>query len=418
MVRKHAAGTAFAGAIVGFSGLALAQTPATAPVPAATASAPTAAAPAAPAAPASVTLPVPGMGPSLAFQSVPYSLDVGPLGKWYVDGVLSGLGLVQSNAVASDKTGVADISNGQVIVQKIDGLIQFYAQVGAYSIPDLGTPYSHLTDAENSLNNFFSAVPQAFLKIVPTDSFSIQAGKLPTLIGSEYTFSFENVDIERGLLWNQEPAVSRGVQANYTQGPLTFSVSLNDGYYSNRYNWLSGSVTWAINPTNTLVFAAAGNAGTTGPIQGSFATPTAQNNSSIYNVIYTYNNAPLTITPYVQFSHVAKNESIGIFKEADTYSGAVIANYVITPMFALGGRVEYIKTSGSKSDLNGTNLLYGPGSGAFSLTVTPTFTYNRFFARADVSVVAIQDLTEGDGFGSSGTEKTQVRGLLETGIIF
>ena len=60
-------------------------------------------------------------------------------------------------------------------------------------------------------------MPQAFLKIVPTDNFSIQAGKLPTLIGAEYTFSFENFNIERGLLWNQEPAVSRGVQANYTR---------------------------------------------------------------------------------------------------------------------------------------------------------------------------------------------------------
>lgn len=357
------------------------------------------------------------MGPSLAFQSIPYSIDVGPLGKWYVDGVLSGLGLVQNNAVASDKTGLADLSNGQIFLQKIDGVVQFYVQAGAYAIPDLGTPYSHLTDSANALNNFFSAVPQAFLKIVPTDSFSIEAGKLPTLIGAEYTFSFENVDIERGLLWNQEPAVSRGVQANYVKGPLAFSVSLTDGYYSNRYNWVTGSATWTINPTNTLVFAAGGNVSSTGPVPGD-TTPTAQNNSSIYNIIYTYNNAPLTITPYVQYSRISKNESIGILKSASTYSGAVIANYVITPMFALGGRAEYIKTSGSRSDVAGTNLLYGPGSGAFSLTVTPTFTYKQFFARADVSVVSITDLTDGDGFGSSGTDKTQVRGLLETGVIF
>jgi len=30
------------------------------------------------------------------------------------------------------------------------------------------------------------------------------AAKLPTLIGAEYTFTFENMNIERGLLWNQE----------------------------------------------------------------------------------------------------------------------------------------------------------------------------------------------------------------------
>lgn len=409
MVRTRA-GIVFAGAMMCAAGVADAQTPAT-PAPAATPPAS-----AAPATPATVTLPVPGMAGSLAFASPPFSLDTGVLGKWYVDGVLSGLGLVQSHAVASDKTGLADISNGQVFIQKIDGVVQFYAQVGAYSIPSLGTPYSHLTDTSSALNNYFSAVPQAFLKIVPADNFSIQAGKLPTLIGAEYTFSFENFNIERGLLWNQEPAVSRGVQANYTVGPVTLSLSLNDGYYSDRYNWLSGSATWVINPTNTLVFAAGGNLGKSGT--ATIATPLAQNNSSIYNLIYTYNNAPLTITPYFQYSRVDAKPEIGIYASASTYSGAVLANYVFTPKFQLAGRAEYIKQDGGSSAIAPTNLLYGAGSGAFSFTVTPTFTYNHFFARADLSVVDITDLVSGDGFGHDGTSRTQYRGILETGIIF
>ncbi len=411
MLRTRA-GTVAIGAMMSVTGAAWAQTPAT-PAPAPPAVAP---ASSAPAAPATVTLPVPGMAGSLAFSSPPTALDTGVLGKWYVDGVLSGLGLVQSNAVQTDKTGLADISNGQVFIQKIDGVIQFYAQVGAYSIPDLGTPYSHLTDTSNALHNFFSAVPQAFLKIVPTGNFSIEAGKLPTLIGAEYTFDFENFNIERGLLWNQEPAVSRGVQANYTVGPVTLSLSLNDGYYSDRYNWLSGSATWVINPTNTLVFAAGGNLGRTG--YGTIATPLAQNNSSIYNLIYTYNNAPLTITPYLQYSHVDANQSIGILKSANTYSGAVIANYVFTPKIQLAARAEYIQTDGSANDSNATNLLYGAGSGAFSFTLTPTYTINHFFVRADASVVAVTSLQDGDGFGHNGDQNTQFRGLLEGGIIF
>jgi hypothetical protein len=398
------------------SAQAFAQAP-TASAPAAPTPAPAApAAAAAPAAPPTVTLPVPGMAGSLAFSSPPYALDTGPLGKWYVDGVLSGLGFVQSNATANDKTGLADISNGQVMIQKIDGVVQFYVQVGAYSIPALGTQYSHLTDAENALGNFFSAVPQAFLKIQPTDNFSIEAGKLPTLIGAEYTFTFENFNIERGLLWNQEPAVSRGVQVNYTQGPVAFSLSLNDGYYSDRFNWLSGSATWTINPTNTLVFAAAGNLGSSGT--STIATPLAQNNSSIYNLIYTYNSAPWTVTPYFQYSHVSSNPSVGIFHDASTYSGALIANYVINPKFQLAGRFEYIGTDGHPSDVGATNLLYGPGSGAFSFTLTPTFTYNHFFVRADASVVDITSLPSGYGFGHDGNASTQVRGLLEGGVIF
>jgi Putative beta-barrel porin-2, OmpL-like. bbp2 len=386
--------------------------------PSAAPTAPPAAAPAAaaPAAPATVTLPTPGMAGSLAFSSNPYSIDVGPLGKWYVDGVLSGLGLVQSNPVARDETALADISNGQVIVQKTDGIVQFYAQVGAYSIPALGTQYNHLTSSSNALANYYSAVPQAFLKLAPTSNFSIEAGKLPTLIGAEYTFTFENFNIERGLLWNQEPAVSRGVQANYTLGPVAFSLSFNDGYYSDRFNWISGSATWTINSSNTLEFAAGGNLGQTG--FSTIATPLAQNNSSIYNIIYTYNAAPFTITPYFQYSHVPANQSIGIIKSASSYGGAILANYAINDHWGLAGRLEYIATSGNGSNPTNTNLLYGAGSGAFSATITPTFTYNRFFARADLSVVDITNLVAGDGFGSNGNARTQVRSLLETGIIF
>ena len=407
MARQVATAVVMLGALFGFAGGARSQTP-----PAPTAPPPILA----PAAPATVTLPTPGMAGSLAFSAVPNSIDVGPLGKWYVDGVLSGLGVVQSNPVASDTNAAADMSNGQVIIQKLDGIVQFYAQIGAYSIPALGTQYSHLTATSDALNNFYGPVPQGFLKIAPTNNFSIEAGKLPTLIGAEYTFTFENFNIERGLLWNQEPAVSRGVQANYTLGPVAFSLSLNDGYYSGRYNWVSGSATWTINSSNTLVFAAGGNLGKTG--YSTLATPLAQNNSSIYNLIYTYAAAPFTITPYVQYTHVPADQSIGLMTSASSYGGAILANYAINDHWGLAGRIEYIGTSGNSSNPLTTNLLYGPGSQAFSATITPTFTYNRFFARADVSVVDITKLVAGFGFGSNGTARTQVRGLLEAGVIF
>ena len=82
------------------------------------------------------------------------------------------------------------------------------------------------------------------------------------MIGAEYTFSFENMNIERGLLWNQEPAISRGIQVNQTMGKVTASVSWNDGFYSSRYTWLSGSLAYKTGP-NALSFVAGGNLGKT-----------------------------------------------------------------------------------------------------------------------------------------------------------
>ena len=147
------------------------------------------------------------------------------------------------STVENDDSNGLDISNAQVFIQKTDGMFQYYIQAGGYSLPALTSPF---VKASSTPQETYGFVPVAFVKFVPTDTFSIEAGKLPTLFGAEYTFSFENMNIIRGLLWNLEPAISNGVQANLTTGPLAWSVSLNDGYYSNRYNWISGSVAWTI----------------------------------------------------------------------------------------------------------------------------------------------------------------------------
>ena len=118
--------------------------------------------------------------------------------------------------------------------------------------------------ANSPAGNLWGWFPQGFVKIVPTDNFSVQAGKLPTLIGAEYTFSFENINIERGLLWNQEPAVSKGGQANYTWGPVAFSLSFTDGFDFGVYNWLTGVRYIHVEPLpTTFEFAAGGNVGST-----------------------------------------------------------------------------------------------------------------------------------------------------------
>ena len=121
-----------------------APAPATpAPAPATPAAPPAAAAaPAAPAAPPAVTLNAPGMNGPLSFPTNPYSVDVGPLGKWYIDAAVTGIGYVQNNTVAGDHSSALDISNGQVFINKVDGWWQFYAQVGTYSLPGTRRPLS------------------------------------------------------------------------------------------------------------------------------------------------------------------------------------------------------------------------------------------------------------------------------------
>src|SRR5262249_9216382 len=149
-------------------------------------------------------------------------------GKVYLTGAASGLALVQSNAIPGDSDHV-DINNGHLILQTTEGVIQSYVQVGGYSFPTVGFPY---VNAGRTTGDTFGPVPLVYAKWAPTDAFNIQVGKLPTLFGAEYGFTFQNMNIERGLLWAQEPIVSRGFQANYTSDPWTLALSLNDGFYS------------------------------------------------------------------------------------------------------------------------------------------------------------------------------------------
>ena len=42
------------------------------------------------------------------------------------------------------------------------------------------------------------------------------------------------MNVERGLLWYQENLVNRGIQVNQSMGKFSASVSVNDGFYSDR----------------------------------------------------------------------------------------------------------------------------------------------------------------------------------------
>ena len=271
-------------------------------------------------------------GPLVA-NPKPMNTDFGdPFGTIYLTGALTGLGLFQSNPVTVDHNNHIDLSNAQISIQKTEGWFQFFGQAAGYSLPALGTPYLHMG---RTTGNTFGPIPIAWGKWVPSDTFSLQGGKLPTLIGAEYMYTFQNMNIERGLLWNQEPVVSRGVQANYTMGPLAVSLSLNDGFYSEVYNWVSGSAAYTIDKQNTIIVVGGGNFDhTTKP--STLRTPLAQNNSTIINLIYTYNAAPWTITPYFQYTNVPRNPGLGFGSDASTYGGAILANYAINDNVNVG----------------------------------------------------------------------------------
>lgn len=360
-------------------------------------------------------LATPAMTGPITSNPTPPSFDAG-FGTLSWGASLTGLGYFQTNpthGIAGNGGSGIDLSNGQAWLEKTDGLIQFYVQAGIYSLPSLGAAYvrsSQLT------SHTFGAVPVGYIKIAPDGNWSIEAGKLPTLIGAEYTFTFENMQIERGLLWNQEPAISRGVQVNYANGPLSFSLSLNDGYYSNVYSTLSGLVSYAFNASNTLAFAASGNLAH--PSTSTFVTSPVLNNSQIYNLIYIYNSAPWLVTPYVQYQNIDAHSSSPFFiKSMSDWGLGVLVNYSFSPTFNLAARAEYETSDGGFPAFGQFPLPYGPGSKAWSFTVTPTWQFKQFFVRAEASYTTLSHSVPGIlEFGKNLDKSNQARLMVETGV--
>lgn len=368
-------------------------------------------------------LPAPAMSGPIAANASPFSIDLpdwlGPAGgKVYVGGAVSGLAYWQSNptfVTNGDADSLLDLSNGQVWIEKTDGWLQYYAQFGAYSLPTVGVPYTKASAADPAN---FGYVPVAYIKLQgqgDMSAFSFEGGKLPTLIGDEYTFTFENMNIERGLLWNVEPAVSTGVQANYSNGPLTVSISWNDGTYAKVWNWISGLVSYGFNGgADTVAFAAGGNLGA-----GNFSF---LNSGSVYDLIWTHTSGNWVISPYIQF-----NETPAEFdaKGSSVFGAALLASYSFDDNWKLAGRFEYESELGHANNFSTPDIIgYGPGNNVFSLTITPTYQYKQFFGRAELSYVSVGSGSDCSEFGTDnlcesapGNKSDQVRLMFETGVV-
>jgi hypothetical protein len=396
-----------AGTVLAITLTAGAQTPATpAPAPAA---APVAQAPALATAPAPLSTFV-LTGPLQWLP--PATFDAGPLGKLSVNGIVTGFSVFQNNSVPGDDNAQATLSNGQIFIQKADGKYQYFIQAGVYTMPTLSVPF---VNAQNTVNSFYGPVPVAFLKLPVGKTTQFLIGSLPTLMGAESTFTYQNFNIERGIVWNQENAINRGIQVNQTLGKyLAASVSWNDGYYSNRYSWLSGSVTLTKGP-HVLVYDGMGNLGQTA--YQTAATPIA-NNSYMHAVIYTYTKGPWIISPYFQYSKLPTNAKVGVPKGTSATGGAINASYTFKSGFSLPARVEYLTSSGSAADGSVNLLGFGAGSAGTTFTATPTYQKGGMYVRSDLAWVHATNYTPGDTFGKTGTDANQFRAVLEFGFIF
>lgn len=134
-----------------------------------------------------------------------------PLGTLKVGGAVTLYGMHTSNRVGADKENRYDVGSALLNLSKAPKPLGFNLTAGAYSLPVVGVGINRTWDS----TGLFSALPVAYLEYAPTKELSLQAGKLPTIIGYESAFTYTNNHIQQGLVWNMQPVVSNCLRLTY-----------------------------------------------------------------------------------------------------------------------------------------------------------------------------------------------------------
>ncbi len=345
------------------------------------------------------------------------------LGQLTIDGVASYYGAVTSGVNASgsfdtptgaDVSSRADVSNAFLILNKNSGTFRYGFAAGAYNIPVVGFALNKTLE-NNANTSLYGVVPAMDVQYAPTSSFNLEAGKLATFTGQESTYTYENPNIQRGIIWEIETAVSRGVRANFAGSKFNGALEVNDGFYSGNRLGLEGQITNTPSSSTTLEFVfVVPNSSAPGNATASIA------NKRLYNPLLTYTTGKWTFSPYLLFVDSPTSKALGYTSDEHAFGAVFNAAYALSSTWSLPLRVEYGNNSSTKADLSpNANLLgYGPGSSAWTYTLTPTYRRGIFFARAEESAIHVSNFVPGTVFGTAGNEPDQYRTVVETGLQF
>ena len=199
-------------------------------------------------------------------------IDGGPLGPLEVSGGLDGYGFVQSGADLSGNGGTNELNTNRsdginvgsalIELQKTSGVVQFTLEVGSTG----GTTTLGARATQTSINTYSTGpLYQGYVTIAPKGSpVTISAGQFASLEGYEGAVDWNNPVQLTTAIFDVENLTSRGVQLNFTKGPINATVMYGDGYDTGVFNFLQALFTYTINSSNVLNVYYGGNLGQTG----------------------------------------------------------------------------------------------------------------------------------------------------------
>jgi hypothetical protein len=319
-----------------------------------------------------------------------------------------------ANGGGADQPNRFNISSAFLTVTRNTGFFRYGASVGVYSIPVVGLSGNNTFQPGANVNTY-GPVPSAYVSVNPSDRVSLTAGYLATMIGQENTYTYLNPTIQRGLVWNMETAVSRGARLTVAGGKLTAALEVNDGFFSGHYLGLEGSLTMApdSNASYQFIFVIPNS-----QAPGNWTSAIA--NKRLYDFMYTVARGRWTFQPYLLLVNSPQSGALGYTSSESAYGAVFATTYTVNQNWSVAARIEDIANQSTSSDVspNADLVGYGPGSGAWTFTLTPTYRRKQFLLRADLSQVSARSVTAGLAFGTAGLQRSQFRFVLESGLQF
>lgn len=275
---------------------------------------------------------------------------------------------------------------------------------GAYAVPVVGVGLSKTSES----TNLFSPIPVAYVEYSPMKGLSIQAGKLPTIIGYKSAFTYQNNYIQRGLVWNMQPVINNGVRLTYSTELFFVKLGVNDGFYTLSKKDPKPALEASLGLTPTKDGSIAINV--IFPDKDSKPNDTANpSNKRELNLVASYTLDKLSLGADLLYVEAPESNRAGVSEKAKASGVALHLSYDLKP-FKLSGRIEYVVDN---SDAGGIDLVgLGDGNKAWTFTVTPAYTKGPLFLRGELSYV------KADKEFTLNGKKDQTRVGVEVGFIF
>ncbi len=325
-------------------------------------------------------------------------------GSFNLSGALSSY-VISSDNKTDDKKTRFDIGSAILSISKTAKPFGFTIYGGAYATPVLGAGLSKTT----TYTNYFSAIPIAYLEYAPIDGLSVQVGKLPTIIGFESPFTYQNNYLQRGLIWNMQPVINNGVRILYTQEKYFLKAGINDGFYTLSTTHPKMAFEGSLGITPIKDFSLSFNFLI--PDKSSKPNDTATpSNKREFNILSTYTINNLSLGLDLVYVEAPKDDSAGVTEKSKASGGALHLSYSFTQDFKISSRIEYFKDN---TDIGGIDLVgLGDGNKGYSFTVTPMYQKGVVYLKGEFSYV------KADKEFTSNNKNKQSRVGLEVGFLF